>query len=188
MNAVITGGSRGIGFAAAKELANDGYNLIITFNSNVQRAEQAKKELQERYKVKVFIVKGDLSDESAIDSIFESVEKNFGNKLQAFVHNAGAAIGITSEAETTEAKRAADNYKQDIGQGTFCDFATYDYFQNIYPKCFIRCVEKCVKIMEDNNGYIVAVSTYGSNHLQTPKPKYAITAQAKGCMELLVCF
>ena len=186
INAVITGGTRGLGFAAAKELAKDGYNLIITFNSNVERAEQAKIELEEKYKVKVYTVKGDLSEESAIDAIFDCVEKNFGNKLHAFVHNAGAVIGVTSVAETENAKKAADSYKQDIGTGHFSDFSTYDYMQSIYPKCFIRCIERCVKVMEDNGGYIVAVSTYGSNALQTPKPRYAITAQAKGGMELLV--
>ncbi|EDO46471.1 predicted protein [Nematostella vectensis] len=187
MYGVITGGTRGLGFNVAEEMAKEGYSgLILTFNSNVEAANKAKQELESKYDVKVFLLKGDIGEESTVDEIFHCVEQNFGNKLNAFVHNAGAAVGITSGAETDNAKKAAESYSLNIGSGDFRNFSTYDYFQNIYPKCFIRCVERAVKIMEDGMGYIVAVSTYGSNVLQTPKPGYAITAQAKGCMELLV--
>lgn len=187
MYGVVTGGTRGLGYNIAEELAKEGYKgLILTYNSNTEAAAKAKKELEEKYDVVVLTLKGDISEESAVTEIFECVEKNFGNKLNAFVHNAGAAIGITSVAETDNAKKAAESYSHNIGSGEFNNFSTYDYFQNIYPKCFIRCVEQAVKIMEDGKGYVVAVSTYGSNTLQTPKPGYAITAQAKGCMELLV--
>ena len=187
MYGVITGGTRGLGLDAAEELAKDGYShLILTYNSNTEKAEAAKKKIQDQYNVEVFLTKGDVSKESTVDAIFESVEANFGNKLNAFVHNAGAAIGVTSVPASEEAQKAAESYKNGIGTGSFEDFSTYDYFQNIYPKFFIRCVEKAMKLMEPGKGFILAISTYGSNCMQTPKPGYAITAQAKGCMELMV--
>jgi NAD(P)-dependent dehydrogenase (short-subunit alcohol dehydrogenase family) len=187
MKGIITGGTRGLGYNIAEEMAKEGYtHLILTFNSNVEAAEKATTSLESKYDVKIFVLKGDIGEESTVDQLFKCVEENFGNQLNAFVHNAGAAVGITSGAETDDAKKAAQSYKDTIGSGDFKNFSTYDYFQNIYPKCFIRCVEQAVKIMEDGKGYIIAVSTYGSNVLQTPKPGYAITAQAKGCMELLV--
>jgi len=187
MYGIITGGTRGLGFDAAEELAKDGYtHLILTYNSNTERATKSKKVLEEKYGISVFLVKGDLVQPEAVDAIFECVEKNFGNKLNTLVHNAGAAIGVTSIAETDEAKKAAASYKKTIGSGEFDDFSAYDYFQDIYPKCFIRMVERSIKIMEDGKGYILAISTYGSNCIQTPKPGYAITAQAKGGLELLV--
>ncbi|KAK3746765.1 hypothetical protein QZH41_013594 [Actinostola sp. cb2023] len=187
MKGIITGGTRGLGFNVAEELAKDGYtHLILTYNSNDEAAEKAKTNLESKYDVKVFVLKGDIGQESTVDEIFKCAEENFGSQLNALVHNAGAAVGITSGAETEDAKKAAQSYQDKIGSGEFKDFSTYDYFQNIYPKCFIRCVEQAVKIMEDGKGFIIAVSTYGSNVLQTPKPGYAITAQAKGCMELLV--
>ena len=40
--AIITGGSRGIGFECAKKLANEGYNLAI--------CSRSKKELKEAFK------------------------------------------------------------------------------------------------------------------------------------------
>lgn len=187
MFGIITGGTRGLGFDAAKELASNGYShLILTYNANTERAEQAKKTLEDKHGVQVFVVKGDLVKPEAVDAIFDCVEKNFGNKLNALVHNAGAAIGVSSAAETEAAKKAAASYKETIASGKFDDFATYDYFQEIYPKCFIRMVERAIKIMEDGKGYILAVSTYGSNCMQTVKPGYAITTQAKGGLELLV--
>ncbi|XP_020631849.1 uncharacterized protein LOC110068779 [Orbicella faveolata] len=187
MYGIITGGTRGLGFDAAEELAKDGYtHLILTYNSNTERATKSKKVLEEKYGISVFLVKGDLVQPETVDAIFECVEKNFGNKLNTLVHNAGAAIGVTSIAETDEAKKAAASYKKTIGSGEFDDFSAYDYFQDIYPKCFIRMVERSIKIMEDGKGYILAISTYGSNCIQTPKPGYAITAQAKGGLELLV--
>ena len=187
MYGIITGGTRGLGFDSAEELAKNGYtHLILTYNSNTERAEKTKKTLEEKYGISVFLVKGDLVLPEAVDAIFDCVEKNFGNKLNALVHNAGAAVGVTSVAESEAAKKAAASYKKSIGYGEFDDFSTYDYYQDIYPKCFIRMVEKSIKIMEDGKGYILAISTYGSNCIQTPKPGYAITAQAKGGLELLV--
>ena len=39
-NALITGGSRGIGAAIARQLAADGYHVIINYRSNSDAAEQ----------------------------------------------------------------------------------------------------------------------------------------------------
>ncbi|KXJ22033.1 uncharacterized protein LOC110253041 [Exaiptasia diaphana] len=187
MKGIITGGTRGLGFNIAEDMAKEGYtHLILTYNSNDEAAQNAKTALESKYPVKVSVLKGDIGQETTIDEIFEHAKEAFDGVLNAFVHNAGAAVGITSGAETEDARKAAQSYKDNIGSGEFKNFSTYDYFQNIYPKCFIRCVEQAVKMMEDGKGFIIAVSTYGSNVLQTPKPGYAITAQAKGCMELLV--
>ena len=188
MYGIITGGTRGLGFDAAVELSKEGYShLILTYNSNTERAAEAKAELEgKNNNIKVFLVKGDVAQDSTVDAIFQSVEHNFGGKLNAFVHNAGAVIGVTSAADNEDAKKAAESYNHGIGTGTFLDFSTYDYFQRIYPKFFIRCVEKAIGYMKPGRGFILAISTFGSNCLQTPKPGYAITAQAKGCMELLV--
>ena len=187
MYAIITGGTRGLGLSAAEDLAKNGYShLILTYASNTERAEQSKKTLEENYGISVFLLKGDLVQPETIDSIFDCVQKNFGNKLNALVHNAGTMIGVTSPAESEVAKKAASSYKKTIGSGEFDDFAAYDYFQEIYPKCFIRMVEKAIKIMEDGSGYILAVSVPGSNCTQTVKQGHAITTQAKGGIELLV--
>ena len=95
MYAIVTGGTRSLGFCVAEELAKDGYtHIILTYNSNTERAEKSKKTLEENYGISVFLVKGDLAQPEAVDAIFDCVEKNFGNKLNALVSNAGAVVGI----------------------------------------------------------------------------------------------
>ena len=187
MYGIITGGTRGLGFDAAEELARDGFtHLILTYNSNTERAEKSKKTLEEKHGISVFLVKGDLVQPEAVDAIFDCVEKNFGNKLNALVSNAGAIVGVTSTPESEAAKKAAESYHKTIGSGEFNDFSAYDYLQDIYPKCFIRLVEKSIKIMEDGKGYILAVSAPGANVTRTPNVAYAVPNLAKGGVELLV--
>ncbi|KAL9974482.1 hypothetical protein ACROYT_G011518 [Oculina patagonica] len=187
MFAIITGGIRGLGFDTAEELAKNGYtHLILTYYSNTERAEKSKKTLEENYGISVFLVKGDLVQPETVDAIFDCVEKNFGNKLNALVCNAGVILGVTSKPEDEAAKKAAASYQKTIGSGGFDDFAAFDYLQNLYPKCFIRMVEKSIKIMEDNKGYIVGVSAPGANITRTPNLPYAIPTLAKGSIELLV--
>ena len=47
--ALVTGGTRGIGYGISCELAKQGYHLVIGFNADEVRASHAKKELQEKY-------------------------------------------------------------------------------------------------------------------------------------------
>ena len=188
MYAIITGGTRSLGFCSAEELAKDGYtHLILTYYSNTERAEKSKKTLEEKYGISVFLVKGDLVQPETVDAIFDCVEKNFGNKLNALVCNAGVILGVSSAPQNEEAKKAAASYQKSIGSGDFDDFSAYDYLQNIYPKCFIRMVEKSIKILEDGKGHILAVSAPGANVTRTPVDlSFAIPTVAKGSIEILV--
>lgn len=52
-NALITGGTRGIGEAIAREFAKKGYNLIINYVNSKEKAEKLKNELEEKYNIKV---------------------------------------------------------------------------------------------------------------------------------------
>ena len=46
--AVVTGASRGIGRAIALELAAKGIFVIINYNGSAERAEEVRKEIQEK--------------------------------------------------------------------------------------------------------------------------------------------
>jgi len=179
---LITGGTRGIGFAIAIELAKSGYNLILGFNSDQTRAEKAKSILVEQYGVEIYTVKGDVADESTIDAYFETV-KQCGNKLTAFVHNAGLQLGITTEAASDKAKQVMNSKSNENTE--MMDFSSYDYYQQVYPKCFITCAEKAIKLMEDGKGYIISISSVGCNTTMTPRLGYEIPGQAKCVMEFL---
>ena len=44
--AVITGGGRGIGAAISKRLAEDGYDIILTYNNSSKPAEMVVEEIR----------------------------------------------------------------------------------------------------------------------------------------------
>lgn len=143
--AIVTGGTRGIGWGISQQLARDGYSLILGFNTNEEAASTAKATLESTYGVKVHTVKGDVAEESTIETIFKCVEDNFEGKLTAFVHNSGLHVGLTTAPEASQAILAAKLPAQLLGNGNFTNFEQYDYYQNVYPKCFIRCVERAIK-------------------------------------------
>lgn len=184
-SAIVTGGTRGIGLGISQQLAKDGYDLILSFNSNEQAASAAKATIESTYGVKVYTIKGDVAEESTIEKIFVCLESNFAGKLSALVHNAGLYVGMTTPPESSKAELAANTPLQLFGNGKFNSFAQYDYYQNVYPKCFIQCVEKAINYMEDGKGYIVATSSPGCNSSQTPRLSYLLPGQAKAVVEFL---
>ncbi|MEL4894784.1 SDR family NAD(P)-dependent oxidoreductase [Crocosphaera sp. Alani8] len=183
--AIITGGTRGIGFGISQQLAADGYNLIIGFNSNETAAMEAKRTLENKYKIKVFTIKGDIAEEETINQFFDCLERNFASKLTALIHNAGLYLGLTTTPTSEQAEAAVDQQKILSADGNFSSLAQYEYYQNVYPKCFIRCVEKAVSYMQDGNGYIVATSSPGCNVTQTPKLSYILPGTGKTVVEFL---
>lgn len=60
-NALITGGSRGIGYGYAEGLAKIGCNLVLNFVSDPTIDEKCK-ELSTKYGIKVFSIKADVSE------------------------------------------------------------------------------------------------------------------------------
>ncbi|EDO28931.1 predicted protein, partial [Nematostella vectensis] len=186
--ALVTGGTRGIGLAISHKLAKNGYYLILGYNANDERAEKAKSELESKYNVRVFTVKGDVAEDSTINAFFESIKANFDNKLNAFVHNAGLQVGLTTDA-TSEASITALHKPgfSTFGKGSedALDFNMYDYYQSVYPKCFVRCVERALPLMPDGEGYIVAISSPGCNATSRPLPRYQ-PGHAKAVLEHMV--
>lgn len=183
--AIITGGTRGIGLGISQQLANDGYDLILGFNNNSQAAVKAQEEIESTYGVKVCLIQGDVAEESTIDNIFACLENNFDGKLRALVHNAGLYVGMTTSIASRVAELAVESSRTEFGTGQLNSFAEYDYYQSVYPKCLIRCVEKGINYIEDGKGYIVATSSPGCNSNQTPKLSYIWPGQAKTVVEFL---
>lgn len=159
--ALVTGGTRGIGLAISRKLASDGFHLVLGYGSNHDAALEAKNEL-EKYNVKVVTVAGDIKKPETVDALFTTLEENFNSQLTAFVHVAGYAITATLPGGFT--------------------FEQYEEAQEIYPKAFLRCMEKALGYMADNQGRVVAISSSG---IHNPGKVYAMSAQAKAGMEVL---
>ena len=74
---LITGASRGIGAAAAKEFARNGYNVVINYFNSKEKALSLKKEIEENYSVKVLTICADVSKEIEVEKMVEEVIEEF---------------------------------------------------------------------------------------------------------------
>lgn len=87
--ALITGGSRGIGFGIAKKLAEIGFDLGI---NGVRPESDAQEKLKELKALggKVIYLQGNIAERDDRDSIVEGLKQEFG-KINVLVNNAGVA-------------------------------------------------------------------------------------------------
>lgn len=88
--AVVTGASRGIGAACAVALAKSGYNVILGYKVNKERAEQLAEVLISGYGIAAIAVQADVSDSAQADMLIETAYRNFG-RVDVLVNNAGIA-------------------------------------------------------------------------------------------------
>jgi len=74
--AIVTGGSNGIGKAAALELGKRGISVILTYNSYKDRAEAVVKEIEKNKGVRAVALKLDLTQRSTFEGFVQEVKKN----------------------------------------------------------------------------------------------------------------
>lgn len=112
--ALITGAGRAtlengkcgsIGYGIATAFAKEGASIAIT-GHNVQKLEDAKKELEEKYGIKVLAIQADINERSDNEAITQDVIakiiKEFG-RLDVLINNAQAsASGVPLAEQTTE--------------------------------------------------------------------------------------
>lgn len=87
--ALITGGSRGVGFASAKALVELGANVVITARGKT-RLEDSKSKL-ERSGGNVVTVSGDVGDKEDAEKMVQAAIDAFG-RLDILVNNAGVSM------------------------------------------------------------------------------------------------
>lgn len=84
---IVTGGTRGIGRSIVETLAGRQVRLIITYQSNVEKAVELKRYLSER-DVESEVYQMDLSDRQSIDMFAAAIDKNY-ECVDGMVNNAG---------------------------------------------------------------------------------------------------
>ena len=88
--ALVTGGSRGIGAASAKALADEGATVAISYSASPDKAEAVVRDLKAKgVQAKAF--KADQANTAEVDKLVKDVADHFGH-LDILVNNAGVAV------------------------------------------------------------------------------------------------
>ncbi|APU16095.1 SDR family NAD(P)-dependent oxidoreductase [Actinoalloteichus fjordicus] len=88
--ALVTGGSRGIGAATARALADAGLDVVISYAASADKAQEVVRDLQSRG-VRAAAHRADQSDSRQVAELVDTVAATFG-RLDVLVNNAGVAV------------------------------------------------------------------------------------------------
>ena len=99
-NAIITGGSDGIGLAAAISLSREGANVAILARTQ-DKLDSAVKEIQKESKGKVIAISTDVRNESSVVTSIKKLIEELG-KIYILVNNAGTSSASPLEEMTNE--------------------------------------------------------------------------------------
>ncbi|WP_316798013.1 SDR family oxidoreductase [Pedobacter frigidisoli] len=162
--ALVTGGSRGLGKNAAIHLAKKGLDVIITYQSKRDDAEETVEELK-KAGVNAAALQLNVANIKTFENFFNEVKAVLqsvfnADKFDYLVNNAGIGIHVPF-AETTEEQ--------------------FDTLVNIQFKGVFFLTQKALGLLNDGGG-IVNVST---GLVRFALPGYAAYASMKGAMETL---
>jgi 3-oxoacyl-[acyl-carrier protein] reductase len=114
--AVVTGGSRGIGRESARQLASDGFAVVVC-SRNHGEADTAAKEIIAAGGT-ALAVRADVADEDAVAALFDTAETTYGG-VDVVVHAAArAGRARTSTIAELELTVLDELYRTNI-RGTF---------------------------------------------------------------------
>jgi 3-oxoacyl-[acyl-carrier protein] reductase len=92
--AIVTGGAGGIGAAICKKLATEGAAIIITYNSNAEKAEKLRNELAgDNHSV----FHAPVNDSASLKQLTLFIEEKYG-RLDILVNNAGITTPVAHDS------------------------------------------------------------------------------------------
>ena len=98
--AIVTGGSNGIGRAAAERFSMEGA-LVAIVSRTQSDLDQIAREISELSGNEVLGIAADVRDEKSVESMVRVVASKW-NRIDILVNNAGTSMGSTFEAMTNE--------------------------------------------------------------------------------------
>lgn len=162
--ALVTGGSRGLGRDMAINLAKKGIDVVLTYNSNKQKADEVVAEIQSLGQ-KAAAFQLDTSNVKLFDAFFNQVtaylkEQTGSTNFDFLINNAGTAL-YSPFAETTEAQ--------------------FDEVMNIHYKGVFFLTQKALPFINDG-GRIINIS---SGLARFSFPGSSAYGSMKGAVEVL---
>lgn len=158
--ALVVGATGGIGSAVAKALAADGYDVILHYHSNKEKANQLKKDIEEKTKSKVFIVSANIHSEKDIEELVsQSMREAY--RIDCFVNCASTPIPPINVADLT--------------------WEDFEKQMDLNIKINLSFIKKLLpQMMERKYGKIITV---GSLFSDKPNPNLVHYATAKAALE-----
>ena len=160
--AVITGGTRGIGFATVKKFLENEAKVVL-LGSKQETVEKAIKELKQinsSYEVIGFYP--DLSSKEEMDEVFKKVKEIYGH-IDILINNAGISSKTKIEDYTDE---------------------EYEKITNLNIKSVFNCSREIIPYLKETKGVILntssMVSIYGQpSGVMYPTTKFAVNGITK---------
>jgi len=161
--ALITGGSRGLGKEMALRMADAGHDVLITYNSQRESADEVVNQIRSRGRMAAAL-QFDASDFKSIHdfvtAVGKSLESSFASSTFDFlVNNAGMGATIPFMQATEE---------------------QFDQFMNVHFKTVFFLTQRLLPKMNDG-GRIINLS---SGTTRFAMPGYAIYSSMKGAIEV----
>lgn len=160
-NALVTGGTRGIGRAISRRLAEAGANTLAVWRGDAETAQQSLAE-REAFALGTHAnVQADIGDEAQVDALVAEAKSHFADGLDLLILNAGVGLA----GKVTEIAPAAWRRMLDVNLGS----------------AFLL-TRGLVPIMR-RGGVIVAIGS-GSGH--DPLPGLAFYGAGKAALNLFI--
>jgi NAD(P)-dependent dehydrogenase (short-subunit alcohol dehydrogenase family) len=133
--AVVTGASKGIGAATAIAFGNEGYTVVVNYNTDKESAEKVATATGNGS----FVVQADICTEEGVNKLFDAVEKHF-KKIDVLVNN----VGLPKEPK--------------FGDYTY-DAVGKSLAGNVTSA--VLCTQRAVPLMNEGGSILFTSSIYG---------------------------
>ena len=148
--AIVTGGSRGIGYAIVEKYIQEGAKVAIC-GSRKSSAEKALKTLQDKYEdAQMLAVAANMGSSEEINQMFDDVVNEWGY-VDILVNNAG--VSITKEVEEM-------------------DDEDFENVMNINVNGVFKCTRAAVNVMKEKGGSIINTSSLVSKNGSAKQSAY----------------
>ena len=149
---VVTGSSRGIGKAIAKEFAKNNYSILLNARDEkelIETVEEIRKEISDPNKVAYLT--GDISEEKTCISLIEEAIKRFG-RINVLVNNAG----ISGPSQRTNNITSRD----------------WDYVIGVNLRGTFLCTREALKYMTTSSSNNSSISNNNINDVNRNNKSY----------------
>ena len=147
--ALVTGGSRGIGTAIAKRLAEEGATVALTYSKNKNSAEQVLSEIN-KDETKAYAYKADVASDKEVNQLIDQIKRDHG-KLDILINNAGVWEG---------------GPLQDV------DVEQFDRIFDVNVRGVIATTKAALPLLQDN-GRIINISSVNAQRGQFGQANYS---------------